>query len=1101
MSSVDCTTSLVKEFLKSVHQSLTIGHGQPEAQLTGPTQYLLEGYGQHTGLSMECIGQAVIASGDAIPDFAVYRLGLLTGHVELKAPGKGANPKKFSDRHDRRQWGRLKSLPNLIYTDGFEWALYHQGDAVYSLEFPNSPGTMPTKAQIVDFDRMLRTFASWEPIPPNSAEELARRLAPLCRLVRDCVLDTVSKEDSPLNQLAQDWRQSLFPDADEAQFADAYAQTLTYALLLARLDSATIATNNFNSYRAVESLDAGYGLLAQALKILTDPMARKDIETGVSLLERTIGAVDPSKISSPNGGDVWLYFYEQFLAEYDPKLRKDRGVYYTPFQVVHCQVRLIQQLLVEHFGKPCGFGDSSVVTLDPAVGTGTYVLGVIDAAAKAVEERFGSGAVSDWATKAGSNLYGFEILVGPYTVAHLRVTQRLRELGGEAAGEKLGIYLTDTLESPFKQLPGQLPLVLKRLGDEYKRARKVKEKTRVLVCLGNPPYDRQEIDLDDKSAKRKGGWVRFGDPGEGDQGILKDFMRVDDPSTAAIHFKNLYNDYVYFWRWALWKVLDSTNEPGIVSFITPSSYLRGPGFPGMRRFMREVFDELWIIDLEGDQTGARKTENIFRITTPVAIAIGARYSSTRANEASKVYYTKISGTADDKLTALEKTQCFEDLKWHQCFDDWEEPFLPSQSGDFFSWPALTDLFPWQHSGVQMKRIWPIGPSPEVLRTRWRQLVKAPRNERRKLFHESSDRKVNGQYTNPLTGKKMPLIGESNADAQSSPIVRYGFRSLDRQWILADYRVGDRMRPSLWSTYSSSQLFLVSFLTGVLGLGPAAIVSAYVPDLDFFRGSFGGKHVIPLWRNADATEPNVTNGILSFLSDRYGFSVLPADLLAYCYALLASTAYVDRFSEELTIPGPRVPITKEPALFRRIVEEGRMLVWLHTYGDRMAPQDSSHKTVICGEARCTTPISSSEHNYPDSFKYDGATRTLHVGCGTIYPVSQEVWDFEISGLRPVDKWLGYRMRIPAGRKSSPLDDIMPSKWPAEFTTELLELLWVLEATVKAQPRLGNLLGQVVEGPVFSARDFPKPSAAERRPPARNLASTSYAKQWSMSFEQD
>ena len=180
------------------------------------------------------------------------------------------------------------------------------------------------------------------------------------------------------------------------------------------------------------------------------------------------------------------------------------------------------------------------------------------------------------------------------------------------------VYLTDTLESP-NHLPNfTAGLLQARLTEERKRAQQVKKDVRVFVCLGNPPYDREEREpTDDSGQKRKGGWVRHGDEGEGaPPPILEDFLRPARDAGQGVHLKNLYNDYVYFWRWALWKVLDSTEDAGIVTFITAASYLRGPGFSGMRRKMREVFDELWIIDLEGDSLGARKTENVFAIRTP-----------------------------------------------------------------------------------------------------------------------------------------------------------------------------------------------------------------------------------------------------------------------------------------------------------------------------------------------------------------------------------------------------------------------------------------------------------------------------------------------------
>ena len=182
--------------------------------------------------------------------------------------------------------------------------------------------------------------------------------------------------------------------------------------------------------------------------------------------------------------------------------------------------------------------------------------------------------------------------------------------------------------------------------------------------------------------------MRYGDDGDSDLPILEDFLAPARAAGAGVHLKNLYNDYVYFWRWALWKVFDSTDDPGIVTFITASSYLQGPGFVGMRRKMREVFDELWIIDLEGDSLGARKTDNVFAIRTPVAIAVGARYGPPSPDTAAKVRKVKLTGSEREKLETLDGVESFDDLEWRECSHDLDAPFYPVGTG------AILGLADW-----------------------------------------------------------------------------------------------------------------------------------------------------------------------------------------------------------------------------------------------------------------------------------------------------------------------------------------------------------------------------------------------------------------------
>ena len=417
-----------------------------------------------------------------------------------------------------------------------------------------------------------------------------------------------------MQTLATEWRRLLFPDTDDAQFADAYAQTLTYALLLARFEGA----ESLRPRIAADALEREHALLADALALLEARPVRQELAMPIELLERAIGAVDTAAVG--RGKDPWLYFYEQFLGAYDPEMRKERGVYFTPVEVVRAQVRLAGEILQTRFSKRLAFADEGVVILDPAIGTGTYALAILDHAEDAVENLFGPGAIPEKLRDLAGRLNGFEILVGAYSVAHLRVSQRLR--GVDIGNVAVRIYLTDTLESPNRLPDFTASLLQERLTEERARAQTIKKDERVIVCIGNPPYDREQQDPDSDEGRRKGGWVRYGDAGDSEPPILEDFLAPVRESGEGEHLKNVYNDYVYFWRWALWKVLDSSQDAGIVSFITASSYLRGPGFAGMRRKMREAFDELWIIDLEGDSRGARKTENVFEIQTPVAVARG-----------------------------------------------------------------------------------------------------------------------------------------------------------------------------------------------------------------------------------------------------------------------------------------------------------------------------------------------------------------------------------------------------------------------------------------------------------------------------------------------
>jgi hypothetical protein len=269
--------------------------------------------------------------------------GLLVGFIELKAPDVGVNPRTFDERN-KKQWEKFKTLPNLIYTDSNEWILFRAGQQITKVRFTGDV-TQEGERAITDaerdaLERLLQDFLLWQPIVPGTPRALAELLAPLCCMVRDDVSLALQDENSSLSHVANDWRETLFPDADDARFADAYAQTLTYALLLAKLSG----VENVNPDSAAQQLDSGHGLLAGALRVLGNPDVRRDVGVGLDVLMRSINAIDVAELQKESD-DLWLYFYEDFLAKYDPKLRNDYGVYYTPNPVILAQVRLVSELL------------------------------------------------------------------------------------------------------------------------------------------------------------------------------------------------------------------------------------------------------------------------------------------------------------------------------------------------------------------------------------------------------------------------------------------------------------------------------------------------------------------------------------------------------------------------------------------------------------------------------------------------------------------------------------------------------------------------------------------------------------------------------------
>ena len=1073
----------------------TLGDAQPEDQLKPLVCGLLESIGAHFNQNIKTQTEVRVSEHNLRPDIGVAIGNLTCGYIELKSPEHNADPTRARSKHDKAQWNNLKCLPNLIYTNGIEWRLFRNG------VLPHDHAVVYLNSNLVEIGKqaistedvhaiegLFRDFLNRKPTVPTNPESLATFIAPFASLLKSEVEEALQNPDSVLIQLANEWREYLSPNFTNSRFADAYAQTVTYSLLLARLSGA----EKLDPRTAAESLGENNSLLAGALEILGPLKAQKELQLSFGLLQRSLEALDLDKFQQRKA-DLWLYFYENFLAEYDPKLRKEYGVYYTPREVVKLQVNLASELLESHFGKSLGFADEGVTFIDPAVGTGTYLLESINQGLAKVEERFGSESIPTYANQLAQNTLGFEKLVGPYAVAKLRLTQTIESAinRNKSSDEtniepspKLRIFLTDTLESPNQEPIGLLPYFYEPLTKELEDARKIKNETDILVCIGNPPYLRHQRGNSGSNSKKNGGWVRYGDgvPQESqiESPLLDDFSKPASEHGAGKFLPNLYNDYVYFWRWAIWKLFEQQKQGGIVTFITPSSYLAGPGFIGMREYMRKTFDEFWVIDLEGNNLGPRKSPNVFNIQIPVAIGVGVRGREESPDVPAVVKYAKITAESQaEKLSKLSQYSKFDEIDWKPCSDDWHSPFLPVEDSKYFGWPLVDKIFPWNNPGIKFHRIWPIGVTKEQLVKRWTKFCSSDLNKKAKLLKETTDRKIDSKVTD-VFGNPIETLMQCTRESAIPPISRYGYRFLDRQYAYIDNRLADRIRPNLLQVHSKKNFYLITMNRKRFDVGPAMVLSTDLPDIDFMGGS--GKDIIPVYRNSDCTESNISSGLLSTLEEHYGEQVTNMELISYVYGVLGGQSYTEIFWEELSIPGVRIPITKNGTLFNKAAKLGSELIWFHSYGELNS--DDRGTEIPKGKAKLIRAIPHQIDRYPVDFKYDQTKEEIAIGSGLIGSVAPEVWQYSISNTKIIDSWLGYRKKERRGRKSSPLDDIHPQGWSPQMTNELLSMIWIIEATLAIDKKLESILAEIVTEPCFTESELPVPLTHECKPPAIN-----------------
>jgi hypothetical protein len=905
--------------------------------------------------------------------------------------------------------------------------------------------------------------------------------AGLCHLLRDEVAEALRRERrgiarSLFTDHLTDWQEWLFPDLTDDEFADAYAQTIAFGLLLARRDG--VIFDGLEIPDIGEKLAKRSLLVGRALSILT---ARPDRGTSMEersivlqTMRRVIGAADWTRWRVE---DSYHWLYEYFLETYDPIIRRRMGVYYTPQEVTDFMVRFVDEILDEHLEVSRGLADDSVVLLDPAMGTGTFLQSIIDQVARAVSLEQGDVPASLRALL--SRMIGFERQIGPYAVAELKLDQALDAHQAEASDEDFRLYVTDTLDDPGKAPLPTRGRMYAPLADSRRAANHVKADEDVMVVLGNPPYRTRAMPY--------GKWVLDKEPGR--RSLLDDFR---EPGNGK-HEHKLHDLAIYFWRWALWKAFESTpGQPkGIVAFVTTTAYLDGPGFAGMRRYLRKQADFGWIIDLSTEGHRSAVQTRIFPgVPHPVCIGIFARVAEPDVTAQAQIKYMSVSGRRARKFAGFEQIHV-SGPGWVNSRRGWTASLRSSQRDFWSQYPVIDDLLPYTSLGVTTNRAWVRAPDPQTLFDRWLELITADPYDKRLLMKETRDRTIDKRVP---TYPGEPAAKALRDETSTTPRVeRIGFRSFDRQYLIADQRVVDFFRPDLWRIRSERQVYLVTQLTEPLKNGPAAVFTAEVPDTHCFNGR--GGRVIPLYRNSDCTRANVTPMLLSLLRRCLGLQVGEQDVMAYIAGVVAHAGYTERFQSELRQLEVRIPVTSDAGLWHEAVEVGNQVIWLHTYGHRFDEPAKGRPRGQLSTDRpgVLEPVPGGQKDMPDTLDYDDEDHCLVLRSqsgrtGRIGPVSAAAVAYEVSGMRIVKHWFDYRKHNPKGRRGgSDLDETNAPSWTLAATEELRDLIAVLEGCVRLEERQANLLSQIVTGPLITTADLeaahilPLPDSARRNIP--------------------
>ena len=563
-------------------------------------------------------------------------------------------------------------------------------------------GQLRAEANIEDgtekLEALLERFLDAGHVQITSPELLARYLARRTRELQTQIGTTLSDENSDVHRMFLAFKELLLSTLTPADFADMYAQTLAYGLFAARctLPNAT----NFSRHTAVEALPRSNPFLIQLFYHVASPNLEKNVTyilDDITMLLRNVPTemLRTAFAARNHLEDPVIHFYETFLAEYDPQRRVDRGVYYTPPQVISYIVKSVDSLLKTELDRPDGLADDNTLILDPATGTGGFLLSVLDHVREYVTDTYGTGEWIQYINAAlVRRIFGFELLVAPYTIAHLKLSLFLQGQGWRD-DERLRIYLTNTLEQPEEMQP-PLPFA-EFISDEANAALSVKRDEPLLVILGNPPYKRHSA-----NPSRDNGNLTF--IGK----LIEDYKQVDGKPLDEDTSKALQDDYVKFIRWAQWRI--DKNGEGIVGYIVNNNFLDAPTLPGMRQSLLGSFNTIYLLNLHGSRIKpepipeGKSDQNVFDIGIGVAILLCVKERNNPMP--AKVYYTDRWGLREEKYGVLSETDV-QTTSWHE---------LDPISSDYFFVPRpvaykkeydagckITDIFQTHSTGIVTAR--------------------------------------------------------------------------------------------------------------------------------------------------------------------------------------------------------------------------------------------------------------------------------------------------------------------------------------------------------------------------------------------------------------
>lgn len=928
------------------------------------------------------------------PDYIISRGNMPVFYIEAKDIND--NDLDGNNQH-REQFDRYKqSLDHIIFTDYLDFHLYENGEWIRNVRLAEIQGNNIRLLQqnVEDFNSLVSHIADTHPTPITSATRLAQQMAAKARTLATTInrafeLAENNEEEAENNQQLQSqleaFRHVLIHDLSSKDFADIYAQTIAYGMFAARLHDDTPDT--FSRQEAASLIPKSNPFLRQIFQSIAGYDLDERIAWVVDDLVNIFLATDIEKVMrtySHNNlhHDPMIHFYEDFLSEYNPKLRKSKGVWYTPQPVVQFIVQAVDEILQQDFNLANGLADSSMIEhevknpayepskpsrgnknpktitrsmhrvqiLDPATGTGTFLAETINRIYDRFRDMQGmwQGYVTDHLIP---RLHGFELLMASYAVAHLKLDMLLTETGFSQSNnqKRLKIYLTNSLEECH---PDTGTLWAAWLSNEASEANHVKRDCPVMVMIGNPPYNGE--------SKNKGEWIMR----------LMESYKKEPGGEVQLNERNpkwINDDYVKFIRLAQDYV--ERNGDGVIGYINPHGFLDNPTFRGMRWNLLKTFDKIYTINLHGNSKKKELCpdgsidENVFDIMQGVSINLFVKTGKKAKDKLGRIFYYDLYGKREDKYTFLSNIK-FSEVEYQEL-----TPVEPM----YFFVPKNFELKEEYNNAILVTSIFEVNNVGIV-------------TAKDKILINNSKTDLLSQVANCY-----------NINTDEGFVKHITYRPFDKKLVYYDTKLVERPREKVMGSLknNTNHAIIVGRQGQVCGneIWNLVFITDCIDDFNVFYRGGGYTFPLYLYKEEFGTEhkiPNINTEEWQKFNNAVGRDTTPEELLAYIYAILHSPMYRERYKEFLKVDFPRIPLPHSAEEFEHFVELGQQLIDLHIM------KNANNWTL--------------ETKFPESGsqKVEQASRVddkIFINDTQYFSnVSDIAWNFYIGGYQPAQKWL-------------------------------------------------------------------------------------------------